>query len=797
MSQLLFWTAAEPGLITKTFGASLKSFRPNVPPHQFVPFVEGKLIEPGEGDVVLCCGVKALDALRVAGVFPKNRSLDSLREKPVKLGAGLVMVTFDPDVIQSQPEKREILDWDVRLAHRLLTTGSLEPKIGDYRWVSSFAPLIAEIEEMYEKSGKPVKVSFDTETMGLYPWFPDKDFVCCSFTHKPGSAHMLYLGPQSAPIPLDPTQPLFDQIKWLLTSPKVRLRLANGKYDMIWVKEKWDIDCTNFKFDNLLVGSLLNENRSNSLNLHAKLFTDMGGYDDAFNDKFDKGHMEAVPTKELGMYQGGDTDACYQAADVLQAELAEDPQLTRFYVTVLHPAARAFEKIERRGILVDQEKYHKLSDELRQVVKESTAKQLSLLPGTMRAKYRDRIEDQIAQGKNPLLPSILNEFFFTPKGLNLKRIEFTPKDKKASLKKSHLRAVADGRPEAKAFIEAMTEGDVAAKTLSTFVEGFLRHLRPDGRLHPSYMLFHGGFADDEDDESGTVTGRLSAKEPAFQTTPKKTKWAKRIRECFPAPKGKVVVCIDYSQGELKVIACWAPEPTMIQAYLDGLDLHAVTGARLAVVPLQEFLKWKDNEDKALAALFDKHRGNAKPANFGLIYGMQVRGFMNYSWANYGIKLTFEEAEKMRNAFFQLYPGLLGYHERQESFVNLHQMVRSPLGRIRHLPTIKCHDNAVNSLAKRQAINSPIQSCLADMMEWAIALIDAEFPNEEIEVVGNIHDAIVAYIDEDKVSTLLPQAMQIMSSLPLHQLGWNPPLKFTVDAEAGPNLAAVKKFKVAA
>ena len=91
---------------------------------------------------------------------------------------------------------------------------------------------------------------------------------------------MLYLGPQSAPIALDPTQPLFEQIKWLLTSPKVRLRLANGKYDMIWVKEKWDIDCTNFTFDNLLVGSLLNENRSNSLNLHAKLMTDIGGYDD-------------------------------------------------------------------------------------------------------------------------------------------------------------------------------------------------------------------------------------------------------------------------------------------------------------------------------------------------------------------------------------------------------------------------------------------------------------------------------------------------------------------------------------
>ena len=208
--------------------------------------------------------MKALEKLRAAGLVHKSRTLDSLREKPVKRGQGWIMLTFDPGVIQSQPEKREIIDWDVRLAHRLMTTGTLEPQVGDYQWVSSYASMILEIEAMYVKTGKPVKVAFDTETMGLYPWYPDKDFVCCSFTHKPGCSQLLYLGPQSAPIALDPSQPLFDQIKWLLTSPKVRLRMANGKYDLIWVKEKWGIDCTNFTFDTLLAGSLVDENRTNS-----------------------------------------------------------------------------------------------------------------------------------------------------------------------------------------------------------------------------------------------------------------------------------------------------------------------------------------------------------------------------------------------------------------------------------------------------------------------------------------------------------------------------------------------------
>ena len=124
-------------------------------------------------------------------------------------------------------------------------------------------------------------------------------------------------------------------------------------------------------------------------------------------------------------------------------------------------------------------------------------------------------------------------------------------------------------------------------------------------------------------------------------------------------------------------------------------------------------------------------------------------------------------------------------------------MRSPLGRIRHLPTIRSKDQEVKSKAERQAINSPIQIRLADMMEWAIALIDAAFPNEEVQVVGNIHDAIVAYMDEDKVDALVPQVVEIMSNLPFDQVGWKPQLKFTVDAEVGPDLAHMAKWKKAA
>jgi DNA polymerase I-like protein with 3'-5' exonuclease and polymerase domains len=175
--------------------------------------------------------------------------------------------------------------------------------------------------------------------------------------------------------------------------------------------------------------------------------------------------------------------------------------------------------------------------------------------------------------------------------------------------------------------------------------------------------------------------------------------------------------------------------------------------------------------------------------------MMVEGFMAYAWANYGIKLSYDEAEAMWKAFFDLYPGLLKYHDRQRETVRLTGMVRSPLGRIRHLPTINSRDRMIRSKAERQAVNSPIQSCLSDMMLLAIAEIDAAYPNGEIEMVGMIHDALVAYVPAQDVVLWAGRVVEIMGNLPLHALGWHPQLKFTADAEAGPNLAEVKKLKI--
>jgi len=352
---IIIWAAADAGELTKAYYRSFRNFKPNIPPHQINSWIfEEEPPVPQQGQVILVCGSKPLSSLQAHGIAPKNRSIFSMREKPIAHGQGHYLVTFDPKIIASEPDKAELIDWDLRLAVRLMQTGTTMPPIGQYKYVNDYQPMISSIEAEHEKTGKPVDVACDTETMGFYPWLPEKDIVSISFTREAGTAEVLYLGQQQKPLPFKPNVNLFGQIKWLLTSPKVKLRMANGKYDLIWIAKKWGIECTNFKFDTMLVGSLLNENQSNSLNNHAKIYTPLGGYDDGFNSTYDKGRMETIPAKDDFLtYSGGDTDATYRVADVLRDQLTQDEHLTKFYMTILHPAARAFEKIERRGVLVD------------------------------------------------------------------------------------------------------------------------------------------------------------------------------------------------------------------------------------------------------------------------------------------------------------------------------------------------------------------------------------------------------------------------------------------------------------
>lgn len=1111
---LIIWTTAEASLIRNVIG-------PIVGRQQVAHRVESDITKipfMEDGDVLLACGGRALATLLSLGLVPKGRTITSLRDRAIPASRGSVFVTFDPIMVQKEYARLPEIQWDVQLAIRMHTTGSTKPPIGTYRYVESLHEMIERIDANFERTGKPTVVTSDLETLGLDEYNPEAWIIACSFTDSAGMADVLYFDKGECPIMMrDNTdqenytywEGLWAQLHWLFSSPKVTLRGANFKYDSRWIFKKWGIDVTNLKMDTLLVGSLLDENRSNSLKLHAKIYTPMGGYEDDMKQEMsqmgiDMSRLDLMPKKKLLPYVGGDTDATYQVAEVLRGELVKDRKLADFYVKILHPSSKVFEKMERTGVCLDIPYYHKLQNELENEIDRLDILMKKMIPRKLAIKYADNF--------SLTRPALMREFLFTPAGLNLKATQKTEKSGEASTAMDHLMTFEDV-PEAKAFIDLLKESNSASKTLSTFVVGFLKHLRSDGRFHPSYRLARGGFEDSKKD-SGTVTGRTSASDPAVQcliggctiysnhgivtiesmvtgvetgtkyqvlthdgswrevigsyrngvqpvfrvslvsgleitctanhplltsmgftrtdhlvcgdqvytwsshgesressrggiqsakgaeegtfrqeakmamsmqlrsgegayiggtekregsllrvlegskadqawaqhssqdlsnlrgvvphgpemhqpeeqglrpvhgtgcghlreldgipelpsrygggasgeeprsvsrhgrellqgelqmgnpnrpssepevqrvnhtqrgdqndsgmgrehwarpqsllpleqrvepdsgyhhakeaedagftldvikwieyvgeaetfditvdgshsfvanglvvhnTVPKHTKWAKRLRRAMIPPPGKTILQIDYSQGELKITACLAEEPVMIAAYRNGADLHAITAAQLSGYKYTDFMLLPDD-------VRDELRSGGKAGNFGLIYGMGATGFQDYAYTTYGVKMTENEAVQKRTAFFELYKRLPEWHTEYKNFAKRNGFVRSPLGRIRHLPLITSRDREAQAQAERQSINSPVQSCLSDMMQLAMIMIDKAY-GDQVEMFMMTHDACAFYVPIDDAVIWAKRLKEIMDNLPLKEMfGWDHQLQFTTDAE---------------
>ena len=772
---IYIWTTTSNSNVVDLVAPLLKGVS-HVHVTQFPASAEG---EPGS--VVLAMGADIIDQLKAWGAVPKNVGIEKLKNKLIEVGGVGVIPAYSPGIAKVDPTRVSEIAWSVNLARRYIETGDLVPNLGDYRWVEDFTDAINCIEAQYAKTGKPVVVVGDLETVGLYPWYEDVWIVSMSITVEAGRSDLLYFTQDFQPdrSANDQRGLLWEQIQWLHRSEKVMMRGANYKFDLEWMAEKWGIECTNFSMDTMLVGSLLDENRSNSLNMHTKEYVpDLGGYDDAFNDTYDKSKMHLVPKEALLPYAGGDTDAGYRVSEIVKPQLLQDQHLASFYVNLLHPAARVFEKVERRGMVVDRERYLALREEMVTEMAEWHDKALSMIPKRLHIKY----EDNLSLTRDALI----KDFLFTPYGLDLEPIMYTPKAKDrspkyASTAMDHLKQFSEV-PEAAEFIEALREYNSIKKMVSTYIDGFMKHLRPDCRFHPTYHLA-------ATDDGGTVTGRLSARDPAFQTIPKHNRWAKKLRSVYVPPPGYGILQPDFSQGELRIAAVLANEPTMLEAYSRGLDLHAITAAGLVEMTFEEFMALPEEER-------DHLRFAAKAANFGLLYGMGAAGFQAYAKSAYGVEFTDSEAVHNRERFFGTYSRLQPWHDEVKEFAHQWEAVRSPLGRIRHLPLINSRNNEVRSKQERQAVNSPVQGCLSDMMLLSMVELDRQYP--DLWMFGMTHDSLSMYVPLDEMDVWAVRVKEVMENLPLGKFGWEPPIKFVADVEASEeDLGKLHKLKLAA
>jgi DNA polymerase I-like protein with 3'-5' exonuclease and polymerase domains len=750
-----------------------------------------------EGDVVLAMGSQVYTMLKNWGAVPKNKGIKSMRSRDIQFQGISIIATYDP----WQGTKDHMACVDIRidcaLALRRLTTGTIKPEVGNYRWVDRFDDVLTYVEKHWAETGKACAVSMDLECVGLDEINPNAWIVSISLTYAEGQADAIYFsGHSDQPHPdhKDLRGYVWKQLQWLFTTKKVKTVGANLKFDMRWVMKKWGIWVDNFAFDTTLVGSLLDENRSNSLNNHAKLFTTMGGYDDDFNDTADKSRMDLEYLKDPQQflkYAGGDTDACFRIRMELLKELLPQNGLTRFYAELLHPASKVFTQIECEGVNVDVDRYRELETLLKARIKELHDFAIACISGRVKAKH-SKVVKGVETGLKLTRDVIIRDHLFSPLGLNLQPLEFTdktkdlpPEKRQATVGKLHLKKFED-HPQAGEFIKAFQEYVATKKTLDTYVTGFLKHLRADNKFHCSYLLFKGAYdgANSSSDDAGTNTGRLSAKDPAMQTIPKHTRWAKPLRKCFRPPEGHLMFELDYKAGELRVIAVVANEQTMIKNFQEGKDPHVLGGAGISKMTYDEVWAMKETDP----GMYNTIRKRGKPANFGLSYGMQAEGYHSYARDNYGVQMTLEEAYEQRADFFQTFTGLIPWHEAYQEFARKNLYVPTPLGRIRHLPFANHSDWGLKAQSERQAINAPIQATLSDLTQLSAVEFEKEYgmygsASNPIRICMMVHDALIGYVPIDLAQIWLPKLKEVMENLPLgEKFGWYPQVKFEVDAE---------------
>ena len=294
-----------------------------------------------------------------------------------------------------------------------------------------------------------------------------------------------------------------------------------------------------------------------------------------------------------------------------------------------------------------------------------------------------------------------------------------------------------------------------AKLKSTYADGLLRAVSPDGRVRTSFQM------------TVTATGRLSSTEPNLQNIPTRTELGSEIRRLFVAEEGNVLVDADYSQIELRLLAHMAGDEAMQQAFLSGADFHTVTAAKVFHVPEAE--------------VTHQMRSRAKAVNFGIVYGMSAFSLRQ------DIHVTVAEAKDYRERYFATYPGVKQYMTDIVETAKTQGYVETLYHRRRALPELKSANFVQRSFGERVALNRPIQGTAADIMKLAMLRVYDRLRRENLQarLIMQVHDELIVECPEaerETVEKLLRQEMEQVAALAV-------PL--TAEAHSGKNWLEAK------
>jgi DNA polymerase-1 len=443
--------------------------------------------------------------------------------------------------------------------------------------------------------------------------------------------------------------------------------------------------------------------------------------------------FDCVVVDKAAEYAAERADLILRLWNVLKPRLTAE-RVNTVYQTLERPLAPVLARMERRGISIDRQTLSRLSGEFAQrgAALEAEVRELAGEPDF-----------------NPGSPKQLGDILFGKMGLPGGTKTKTGQWSTGARVLDELAELGHTLPQ------KILEWRQVTKLKSTYTDALPGYVNPDTRrVHTSYAL------------AATPTGRLSSSEPNLQNIPIRTEEGRKIRRAFIAGPGTKLVSADYSQIELRLLAEVANVPALRQAFVDGLDIHAMTASEMFGVPIKD--------------MPGDVRRRAKAINFGIIYGISAFGLANQ------LGIAREEAGAYIRKYFERFPGIRDYMDETKAFCKQHGYVLTLFGRKCHYPDIRNANQSIRAFNERAAINARLQGTAADIIRRAMARMDAALAKNKLnaQMLLQVHDELVFEVPEDEVERTLPVIKAVMVDAPMPALSLSVPLQ--VDARAAHN-----------
>ena len=578
----------------------------------------------------------------------------------------------------------------------------------DYRLVQT----ADELREVVAEVGRYAEFCFDTETTG-FDIFNDR-IVGLSLAVEPHKAWYVPFCEATKAEYVTILKPLFEDEQLAKIG-------QNIKFDYMVLKQL-GIEVKGRLLDTMILHYLLDPESRHNMNALAERYLNYHPIE--IETLIGRGAkqltMDMVGVERVCEYAAEDADITLQLKQVLYPEVVK-MGVEKLYHEVEEPMIRVLADIEMAGVRIDTEALADYAVELNEKLAE------------LEAAVRQEAEEPTL---NINSPRQLGEVLFG-------KLRITDKPKMTKTKQfctdeEYLQGFASKHR----IVALVLEYRGVKKLLSTYVEALPQLVnRKTGRIHTSF------------NQAVTATGRLSSTNPNLQNIPVRDALGKRIRKAFiPSDEEHLLLAVDYSQVELRLMAHLSGDESLIAAFAHGEDIHAATAARLF--------------GKTIEEVSSEERRRAKTANFGIIYGISAFGLSQR------LEIPRKEAKELIDGYFRSYPKVQEYMERVVAEAREKGYVETIFGRRRYLNDILSRNAVARGVAERNAVNAPIQGSAADIMKMAMVEVHRRFREEGIrsQVILQVHDELVIDLlrtEEEQVRRIVVESMEGVARLKVY------------------------------